>query len=179
MGLLGLSGQSLRGDWMMKNSAIGILAIVLGLIVMAFPIAGVITASFIAGFAVIMIAIWLLISSIVQFDSNKTVGILNLIIGILALIVGIGLIFNPVLFSFLTAIVLYLAGIFLLVSGIISLIPGMENKKSLWSGISSIILGILYIIIGIYAFNPLYLGVLIGIWLIVSGVFLFLDTSIE
>jgi uncharacterized membrane protein HdeD (DUF308 family) len=33
-------------------------------------------------------------------------------------------------------------------------------------------MGILYIIVGLYAFNPLYLALLIGLWLILSGIFL-------
>ena len=41
------------------------------------------------------------------------------------------------------------------------------------SGVLGVILGILYIILAAYAWNPLYLALLIGIWLIVDGVALF------
>ena len=48
--------------------------------------------------------------------------------------------------------------------------PGMASKSS---GALGIILGILYIVLASYAWNPYYLGLLIGIWLIVDGIALF------
>lgn len=153
----------------------GLLAIILGIIVLAFPMVGVIAASVITGFAVLMIAIWLLVMSISQMEVSKIAGILNLILGIIVLILGIGLIFNPALFSFLAAFVLYLAGIFLILAGIISLAARSEYKFAAWGGVIGIVLGIIYIILGTYAFNPIYLGFLIGIWLVINGILLFFE----
>jgi len=154
----------------MKNVVLGLLAIILGLIVLAFPLAGLVAASVLTGFVVLMIAVWLLIVGGSQIEVSKTAGILNIILGIIVLIVGIGLIFNPAIFAFLAGFLLYLAGFFLIIAGIIALLSRSEFKNATWAGILGIILGIIYIILGTFAFDPLYLGVLIGIWLILSGI---------
>ena len=103
----------------MNNSIMGILAIILGIIVMAFPVVGVVAASFIAGFAVIMLAIWFLIAGAYEMQDSRLIGLLYIILGIIALIIGFGLVFNPALFAFLTGFVLYLAGILMIIAGII------------------------------------------------------------
>ena len=154
----------------MKNVVLGLLAIVLGLIVLAFPLAGLVAASVLTGFVVLMIAVWLLIVGGSQMEVSKTAGILNVILGIIVLIVGIGLIFSPALFAFLTGFLLYLAGFFLIIAGIIALLSRNDFKNATWAGVLGIILGIIYIILGTFAFDPVYLGVLIGIWLILSGI---------
>nr|WP_319373199.1 DUF308 domain-containing protein [uncultured Methanobacterium sp.] len=159
----------------MKNAVLGILAIILGLIVLAFPLAGLVAASVLTGFVVLMIAIWLLIVGGSQMEVSKSAGIMNVILGIIVLIVGIGLIFNPAIFAFLAGFLLYLAGIFLIIAGIIALVSRNDFKNATWVGILGIILGILYIILGTLAFDPIYLGVLIGIWLIISGIFALLE----
>jgi len=154
----------------MRNWLAGILAIILGLIVIAFPFLTTVTVSIFAGLLVLMIAIWLFIVGISEFGISKTSSILNIILGIIAFILGIGLIVNPALFSFLAGITLYLAGIFLIITGIIALLDGMTRKYA-WAGILGIVLGIIYIILGAYAFNPVNLGILIGLWLIITGIF--------
>lgn len=154
----------------MKNVVLGLLAIILGIIVLAFPLAGLVAASVLTGFVVLMIAVWLLIVGGSQMEVSKTAGILNVILGIIVLIVGIGLIFNPAIFAFLAGFLLYLAGFFLIIAGIIALLSRDDFKNATWAGILGIILGILYIILGTFAFDPIYLGILIGIWLIISGV---------
>lgn len=156
------------------NKMYGILAIILGLIVIAFPIAGVVAASILTGFLILLIGIWLLLACANVWSVSKAAAILNLIVGILALYIGVDLLLNIYLFSFLAGFLLYLAGIFLIIAGIVSLFA-REKKYALWGGVLGIILGILYIILGTYAFNPIYLGFLIGIWLIINGIFLFLE----
>lgn len=154
----------------MKNPVLAILAIVLGLLVMVFPLAGLVAASVLTGFVVLMIAIWLLIVGASQMEISKTAGILNVILGIIVLIVGIGLIFSPALFAFLTGFLLYLVGIFMIVAGVIALLSRDSYKNATWAGILGIILGLLYIVLGTLALDPIYLGVLIGAWLIINGV---------
>ncbi|MGC9516701.1 MAG: DUF308 domain-containing protein [Methanomicrobiales archaeon] len=48
----------------MSNKLFGILAIILGLIVIAFPVAGVVAASILTGFVILFIGIWLLLAGI-------------------------------------------------------------------------------------------------------------------
>ena len=79
-------------------------------------------------------------------------------------------IFNPTLIGFLTEISLYLGGIILIIGGVVSLINNRTSKNGFYIGIAGIILGVIYIIVGTYVANPIILGTLIGIWLVISGV---------
>ena len=158
----------------MRNMFAGALAIILGLIVIAFPFLTAATVSIFAGVVVLLIAIWLIIVGISELEVSRTTGALNVILGIIALIIAIGLIINPALLSFITGLTLAIAGIFLIIAGLIALIDGM-HRKSAWGGILGIILGIIYLILGTFAFNPVNLGFLIGIWLIITGIFRFVE----
>jgi uncharacterized membrane protein HdeD (DUF308 family) len=154
----------------MKNVYAGILAIILGIIVIAFPFLTAVTVSIFAGVVLLLIAIWLIIAGAFELETIGKAGILNLILGIIALILAIGLILNPALLSFIVGLTLYLAGIFMIIAGIISLVDGMQRKYA-WSGVLGIILGIIYLVLGTFAFNPVNLGFLIGIWLVITGIF--------
>ncbi len=159
------------GGVRLKNLVMGFLAIILGLIVIAFPLAGVVGASFIAGFAAIILAIWFLIAGASEVNGSAVAGVLFVILGIIGLIIGFGLFFNPVAFAFLAAILLYLAGIILIIGSLISMVGGMKDRSVVWGGVIGMVLGIIYIILGTIAFNPVYLGFIIGIWLIITGFF--------
>ena len=50
-------------------------------------------------------------------------------------------------------------------------------KYGFWMGILGIVLGVIYIILGTYIKDPLILGSLIGIWLLVTGVLNLLDNG--
>lgn len=155
---------------MQKQTTISIIAIILGIITIAFPLFGVIAASDILGLSVLLLAIFLLTNGVSEVDYNTTRGLLNIILGIVMLIISIGLIFNPSIFAFLTALTIYLAGIFLIIIGLIVIVGNRDNKYGFWMGILGIVLGVIYIIIGTYINNPIILGSLIGIWLLVTGV---------
>ena len=49
------------------------------------------------------------------------------------------------------------------------------SKETVGKGVGGlgIVLGILYMILASYAWNPYYLAMLIGIWLIIDGIALF------
>ena len=160
------------------NILLGILAIILGILVMIFPLFSVFTVSLIAGIGVLFLGIWLLIQSFGVWEGNKGVSIAYLILGILAIILGIGLFGNIVAFSFLVSLAIYIAGFFLLLSGILSLFS-KEGTVGKGSGVLGIILGILYMILAAYAWNPIYLAFLIGIWLIIDGIALFFVKPVE
>jgi membrane protein HdeD len=160
------------------NVLLGILAIILGLLVMIFPLFSVFTVSLIAGIGVLFLGIWLLIQSFGVWESNKGISIAYLILGVLAIIVGIGLFGNVLAFSFLVSLALYIAGFFLILSGILSLFS-KEGTMGKGSGVLGIILGIMYLILSAYAWNPYYLALLIGIWLIIDGIALFFVNPAE
>ena len=160
---------------MYKNTIISIIAIILGIITIAFPILGVIAAADILGLSVLLLSIFLLANGISEVEYNTTRGILNVLLGLIMLIVSLGLIFNPSLFAFLTALTIYLAGIFLIIIGLIVIVGNRDSKYGFWMGILGIVLGVIYIIIGTYIQNPFVLGSLIGIWLVITGVLNVLD----
>ncbi|WP_227717047.1 DUF308 domain-containing protein [Methanobrevibacter ruminantium] len=155
---------------MYKQTIMSIIAIFLGIIVIAFPLLGIIAASDILGLSVLLLSIFLLLNGISEVEYNTTKGLLNTIIGLIMLVVSLGLIFNPSIFSFLTAITIYLAGIFLIIIGLVVIVGNRENKYKFWMGIIGIILGVIYIILGTYIHNSFVLGSLIGIWLVATGI---------
>ena len=77
--------------------------------------------------------------------------------------------------GFLAEITLYLAGIMLIVVSLISLINNRSSRYGFYIGIAGVVLGLLYIIIGTYISNPIILGTLIGIWLVLNGIFKLMD----
>ena len=162
---------------MHKQTTISIIAIILGILIIAFPMLGVIAASDILGLSVLLLAIFLLANGVSEVEYNTTRGLINTILGILMLIIRLGLIFNPSIFAFLTALTIYLAGIFLIIIGLIIIVGNRDNKYGFWMGILGIVLGVIYIILGTYINNPLILGSLIGIWLLVTGVLNLLDNG--
>ena len=159
----------------MKTKFVSLLAILLGLIIIAFPMMGVIGVSSLIGLSVLLMSIYLLVVGIAIIDYNTSGAILDLILGIVLLLLSIGLIFNPSLLGFLTEITLYLAGIMLIIVGLASLINNRNSRYGFYIGIAGVVLGLLYIIIGTYIANPIVLGTLIGMWLVISGILKLMD----
>ncbi len=159
----------------MKTKFVSLLAILLGLIIIIFPVFGLIGVSSLIGLSVLLMSIYLLVVGVTIIDYNTTGAILDLFLGILLLLLSIGLIFNPALLGFLTEITLYLAGIMLIIVALASLINNRSSRYGFYIGIAGIVLGLLYIVIGTYVSNPIVLGTLIGIWLVISGVLKLMD----
>ncbi|MEE1157505.1 MAG: DUF308 domain-containing protein [Methanobrevibacter sp.] len=154
----------------MKNKIVSLLAIILGIMIISFPLLGIVSSSAIIGLSVLFISIYALLMGISIIDYNTTGAVLDLTSGVVLLLLSIGLIFNPALFSFLAEITLYLAGIILIIGGVVSLINNRNSKYGFYIGIAGIILGVCYIIVGTYIANPIILGTFIGIWLVISGI---------
>jgi uncharacterized membrane protein HdeD (DUF308 family) len=152
----------------MNRMGSAIVLIILGLIVMAFPLLGVVPAAVITGFVVLIFGLGLLLSGIYEMEENMGVGLAGLILGIIALVLGIGIIINPALFSFIAGFLVFIVGFFLLLAGIMALL--MKDGDGKWSGIAAIVIGILYMIVGNFVSNPIYLGILIAIWLLITGI---------
>ena len=159
----------------MKTKFISLLAIIFGLIIILFPIMGFIGVGDLISLSVLLVSIYLLVVGVSVMDYNKTGSILDILLGIILLLLSISLIFNPAIIGFLAEITLYLAGIMLIIVGLVSLINNRQSRYGFYIGIAGIILGLLYIIIGTYIADPIILGALIGIWLIISGVLKIMD----
>ena len=159
----------------MKTKFISLLGILLGLIIIVFPVMGVIGVSSLIGLSVLLMSVYLLVIGVSIIDYNTRGSILDLFLGIVLLLLSICLIFNPALLGFLAEITLYLAGIMLIVVGLVSLINNRVSRYGFYIGIAGVVLGLLYIIIGTYIANSIVLGTLIGMWLIISGVLKLMD----
>ena len=159
----------------MKTKFISLLAVIFGLIIIIFPIMGLIGVGSLIGLSVLLMSIYLFVVGVSIIDYNTSGAILNLIMALILLFLSFGLIFNPMLLGFLTEITMYIAGIMLIVVALVSLINNRNSRYGFYIGIAGIVLGLLYIVIGTYLSNPIILGALIGIWLVISGVLNLLD----
>ncbi len=146
----------------------GVLAIILGIAAIAFPFAGLLAASMLVGFGILLIGIVLLAFGVAEMSSSKTLGTVLLVIGILVLIAGIGLFGHIRAFEILTSFWLYLSGLVLAVSGVIYLFSKAKYARA--AGVLGIVMGVVYIVLGTFALNPMALAALIGIWLVLTGI---------
>ncbi|WP_321423489.1 DUF308 domain-containing protein [uncultured Methanobacterium sp.] len=152
-----------------KNTLIGILAIILGLIVIIFPLVSVLTFSVLMGLGIIFLGIWFFAQSFHVWEKNLAAGIADLLLGIIAVLFGIVFLGDVRVFEFLTFLALYIVGLFLIIAGFMALFSG-KDLKSRGIGILGIIFGILYFIVGIYVANPLFLAIILGAFLILAGI---------
>ena len=151
----------------MEKMGNAIVLIVLGLIVLAFPILGVIPAALITGFVVLMFAVGLLLSGTSEMEENMGMGLIKVVLGIIALVLAIGVLLNPGLFAVFLGFMVFIVGLFLVIAGIMSFFASDDQRMN---GILAIIIGILYMVIGNFVSNPIYLGILIGLWLLITGI---------
>ena len=70
----------------MKTKFVSLLAILLGLIIIAFPIMGVIGVSSLIGLSVLLMSIYLLVVGVSIMDYNTSGAILDLILGMILLL---------------------------------------------------------------------------------------------
>jgi membrane protein HdeD len=152
----------------MQKNVTALILIILGLIVIAFPLLGLVPIAVISGFIVLFLGIGLLIGGIMEMGESAGLGILEIILGIIALILGVGFIVNPGLFSWLVGFIVWIVGLFLVIAGIVGVIS--KTGGSRWNGVIAIIIGLLYIVVGTLIKNPVILGVLIGLWLLITGI---------
>ncbi|HML04181.1 MAG TPA: DUF308 domain-containing protein [Methanobacterium sp.] len=155
-----------------RNVFIGILAILLGLIVIVFPLISVFTINAILGIGIIFLGIWLAVQSIK--NESLASGIAGLILAVIAIMLGIVFIMDIAAFKFFTFIALYIVGFFIILAGITALISG-EGLKGKGIGALGFIIGILLIVLGSYVANPFVISAIIGAFLIIAGIMEILD----
>jgi uncharacterized membrane protein HdeD (DUF308 family) len=157
----------------MQKMASALVLIILGLIVLAFPLLGLVPAAFVTGFIVLFLGIGLLLGGIMEMGESASLGILELILGIIALILGIGFIVNPSLFSWVAGFIVWISGLFLIIAGIVGVLSKAGGNR--WTGVIAIVIGLIYIAVGtLVKDNPAILGALIGLWLLITGIMMLL-----
>ena len=163
-----------RESWWLLLVA-GIITLVLGILIVVWPMASATVLVVIFGVAVILIGIIAFVRSFTLIKKTKTWWVL-LIEGIVGIVIGIVLFSWPV---WTTAILAYFIGAWLVISGIIAIIFGAVQKNvfPILSGILSLIVGFLVLFS-----SPLYaLATLIfvfGILSIFRGIILIIQSII-
>lgn len=153
-----------------NQKILGIIAIILGIIIMAFPIASELALSVIAGLGFVILGIYYVLAGANTWNISKWTSVAYIILGLVALIFGFMLIFNILLFELLIGIYIYITGFMLLFSGILGMVH-KENSMGMAGSALMLIMGILVIIVGFLVLdNPLYVALLIGLSLIFDGI---------
>ena len=158
-----------------RNLLLGILGILLGIIVIVFPLISIFTVNAIAGIGIIFIGIWIIVKSLK--NDSLAAGVACLIVAVFAIMMGIVFIGDIKAFEFFSFIALYVVGFFIALAGVESLISG-KGIKGKGTGALGIIIGILFVVIGTYAGNPLVLAALIGAFLIIAGIMEIIEPQI-
>lgn len=147
-----------------------ILMILLGLIALMFPASSTHAIGIIMGIVFVIIAVLLLISGAAEFVFSRGLSLTSFIIAILCLIFSYFLMVSPAAVSIVVSVIIYLLGIIMLIGGIFNLATGRFFQPFSAIGITGIVFGILFLIIGIFVRSPAVLGVIVGLWLIISGI---------
>lgn len=152
----------------MQKMTIASILIILGLIVIVFPLLGLIPIAALSGFLVLMLGIGLILTGIFKMGENDApVGVLMITLGIIALILGIISIVNPSLLTWIVGFLVWIMGIFLIIEGIARILSRTRDI----CGVKNIILGILILIAGLFFSNYTWLlVVLIALWLLSTGI---------
>lgn len=149
-----------------KNVLIGILAIILGLIIIIFPLISVFTINQIAGIGIILLGIWALIQSFKT--GSMASGTAGLIIAFFAFAFGVVFILDIKALEFFTFLALYIVGFFIILAGFTGLISG-KGVKEKFVGVLGLIFGVLFMAVGSLVANPLVIAAIIGAFLIIVG----------
>lgn len=153
----------------MQKMGYALILIILGLIVIAFPILGLIPVAVISGFLILMLGVGLILAGISEMDesASASLGISLLVLGIIALILGIGFIFNYVLFAWVVGLIIWILGLFLVITGSIRILSRTGDNRC---GVKDIVIGAIILFLGLFLVNYTWLlGVLIGLWLLTTG----------
>ena len=152
----------------MQKMGIALILIILGLIVIAFPLLGLVPVAVLSGFLVLMLGIGFILAGIKEMGENDAaLGILLLVLGIIALILGIGFIFNSALFAWVVGFIVWIMGLFLIITGIARILSKTGDNRC---GVKDIIFGVIILFVGLFlATYTWLLGVLIGLWLLTTG----------
>jgi membrane protein HdeD len=153
----------------MQKIIFATILIILGLITIAFPILGLIPIAFISGFLVLMLGTGILLAGILKMNQSEgeSLGIPLFILGIIILILGIGLIFTPALFGWASGFIVWIMGISLIIAGIFRIVSNAGDNRC---GVKDISFGLLILIVELFLTTYIwFLGVLIGLWLITTG----------
>jgi len=145
----------------------GIIAIIVGIFVIAYPFTKIYTANESLGIGIAFLGVWFLILSYDARIFSKIESVLYLLLFFASIIAGILIFENITLIMYSLTHWLYITGSLILISGIIALFGKERIEKGI--GTIGVLLGIVFLILNFYLINSYYLALILGIWLILMG----------
>jgi len=153
----------------MEKKRISLIFIILGLAVIALPLLGLISVSLITGFIIIFAGLGLITGGSFDMHDTRNSRILKVGLGLILTFIGMVFAVSPEIFSSIVGLLIWLVGGVLIIGGIVEIITKSTNNR--WNGTISLIFGLVYVIIGsLITSDPRILGVIIGLWLLITGI---------
>ncbi len=150
------------------EKATGLITIIVGLLLMIFPMFSSEMISVIVGLSLIFLGLSITITGL-RSDSSNSKNIM-LVTGILAIIFGLLFIFFIDSLSFLVGLQFYIVGFIMIVFGLTGLFSKMSRVPA-FSSILILVMGIVLIALGTFSLNqPIFIAIIIGVVLIIEGV---------
>ncbi len=150
---------------MESNKIWAILSIILGLILIIFPMFSSNLISILIGAIVLIFGVGLCYSGIISKEISTAFSSIAAVFGVVMIILGLAFIFGTNALSFLVGLQFYIIGFILIIVSAIGLLGGLPIQKT--SSIITLILGIVILFIAIFAANnPILITIILGIALI-------------
>ena len=154
---------------MESDKIFSIIAIVIGLIFIIFPLFSANLISILIGASVLIFGALLVYTGVLSKEISGAISSVAVVFGIVMIILGLAFIFGTNAVSFLVGLQFYIVGFMLIVASVIGLLSGAEINKT--GSFISLVLGIVVLFIAVYASNnPVLITIILGIALIVYGV---------
>ena len=154
---------------MESNKIWAILSIILGLILIIFPMFSSNLISILIGAIVLIFGVGLCYSGIISKEISTAFSSIAAVFGVVMIILGLAFIFGTNALSFLVGLQFYIVGFMLIVASLIGLLGGAAINKT--GSIVGLVLGIVILFIAMFAANnPVLITIILGIALIAYGV---------
>lgn len=153
----------------MKNTIVGIIAIIVAIIMIASPVVGLATLGIISGVLILGMGVWLAILGFSERTSND-LWLFPLLFGIVGVIMGLTFLFNASWIISLGFWAYIITGALLIINGCIALFVGEKQTYKIYAGVFGLVFGFLFVIIGYYGIDPKILGLIVGIGLLLFGI---------
>lgn len=160
------------GEIVLREKIIGLLYILFGIILIISPLFSAELLSICIGFSLVCLGLAEISAGILfmgEFDNSYSY--LSIIIGILSLLFGIMFIFYLNALTFIVSLQFYIIAILMMAYGIVGVFY-LDGKYKIYSVII-LILGLLNALLAaFFASQPILIAILIGVALIIEGVFI-------
>lgn len=157
----------------------GLLYIILGLLFVIYPVFSSAYISIIIGLALVFFGISAITTGIlIRNNITNYYSYVSILIGLISVMLGIAFMFFLDALSFIVSFQFYIIGFILMVYGILGMLL-LDGKKYTILSLVILLLGILIVAVAVFAASqPVLIAIIIGVTLIVDGVFiLVMDNS--